>query len=111
MKNNKQQNIEIEKTLVITLLILLILPLAYAITIQELISSYNFDYYGEEIDLSNVTDSINSNTLSFNISIENAIAGDYTFYIDLEDANSIATGERFETLSPVAILFASSKSI
>src|SRR3989339_849123 len=99
MKNNKQQNIEIEKTLVITLLILLILPLAYAITIQELISSYNFDYYGEEIDLSNVTDSINSNTLSFNISIENAIAGDYTFYIDLEDANSIATGERFETLS------------
>ncbi|PJC45019.1 hypothetical protein CO038_00655 [Candidatus Pacearchaeota archaeon CG_4_9_14_0_2_um_filter_39_13] len=58
--------------------------------LQDLLNSYSFDYYGDTIDVANITDFMtdtNGNSVNdlfnFNLSINNATNGVYTFYVDL----------------------------
>ena len=96
----KQQRInKIKMILLVIAFFLSTISLTQALTIQELIDSYSFDYYGEEIDITNISDSLISDTLSFNVDVANATAGTYTFYIDLEDVGGIVSGESIDTLS------------
>ena len=94
LEREKQQ-----KILAFAFLFLLTISLTQALTIQELISSYSFDYYGEEVDVTNISDSLISNTPSFNINIANATVGTYTSYIDLEDVGGVVSGESIDSLT------------
>ena len=69
-----------------------------SMTVQELISSYSFDYYGEQIDITSISDSLSSNTLSFSVSVANASGGSYTSYIDLEDVGGVVSGSSVDSL-------------
>ncbi len=64
-----------------------------ALTVEELIDSYSFDYNGEEIGSISISDSLISNVLSFDINIASAAVGNYSFYVDLEDVNGVVSGE------------------
>jgi hypothetical protein len=105
MKQQNMNGLEREKiytmgSLPFFLFILLcIISLTSALTIQELISSYSFDYYGDQIDITNITDSLNSNILSFNVMVSNATSDTYTSYIDLEDVGGIISGESNDVLT------------
>lgn len=87
------------KILLSAILLLCTISLISALTVQELISSYSFDYYGEQIDITNISDSLNSNTLSFSVSVANASSDNYTSYIDLEDVGGVVSGESIGSLT------------
>ncbi len=93
--NKKQKKIVY---LVIGIIILFAINQVSALTLEELLNSYSFDYAGETIGVMNITDFMqdtNSNsindTLFFNISIYNATSGNYAFYMDIEDNETILT--------------------
>lgn len=87
-----------EKIFLIAFLLILTISFTQA-TIQELVNSYNFDYYGEEIDIGNITDYIKDNHLYFNISVKNATTQNYKFYIDIKDTKGILTAKKTITIS------------
>ncbi len=99
---NPKTKKEVRKALVVTAMLfltILSISLIQAITLQELLDSYSYDYYGEEVDIINVSDSLSGNVLSFNVTISNATAGSYTFYIDLEDGVGVVSGEAVKSIS------------
>jgi len=107
MKQQRSQKLEREEkqkvftmriTMLFFTLLLCMISLTYAITVQELISSYSFDYYGEQIDITNISDSLGSNTLSFSVSVANATMDSYTSYIDLEDVGGVVSGSSVDNL-------------
>ena len=57
MKMNNNKNVWILTIIALILEVIIIaVPPISAITLQELIDSYSFDYYGGEIDISSVSD-------------------------------------------------------
>ena len=91
---NKQKTI----AFVIGTIFIFLITQVSAMTLQELLEGYSFDYAGEKIGVMNVTDFMqdtNSNSLNdtifFNISIYNATSGDYAFYIDVDDNDTTLT--------------------
>ena|SRR3989344_2122428 len=121
IKNKTPQKREEPKLflLLVLTLSLAVIPLSSATTLQDLLSSYSYDYYGDEIDISTIIDSMqdtNSNsiddTLFFNIGVNDGETGNYIFYIDLEDSGKKLTQSKSATISsfptPVSINFSTS---
>ncbi|MCK5449302.1 hypothetical protein KAI32_00380 [Candidatus Pacearchaeota archaeon] len=64
-----------------------------AMTIEELIDSYSFDYDGRELNVLGVSDFLDSRALSFDVEVVDVVSGSYSFYIDIEDVGGLVTGE------------------
>ena len=64
-----------------------------AMTIEELIDSYSFDYNGGELNVLGVLDFLDSGVLSFDVEVVDVVSGNYSFYIDIEDVGGLVTGE------------------
>jgi len=78
-------------------LILIIIPITYSITLQELIDSYDYSYSSDKINLTGITydhnDTDNNglyNHLIINITVDN-LKGNYTFIGDVYKNNELIT--------------------
>lgn len=69
-----------------------------AMTIEELVDSYSFDYDGGELNVLVVSDFLDSGALSFDVEVVDAVPGSYSFYIDIADVNGLVTGEAVTNL-------------
>lgn len=69
------------------------MPLVSSIDIQSLVNSYNYNYFGEEVDIGNVTAYKTGNYASFDINVSNVTVGTYTFYIDVKDSGNVISGK------------------
>src|SRR3989338_5626100 len=77
---------------------LLLTPFVYSAPLDDLLSSYSFDYSANVLNITQVndflTDSDNdgvNDTLAISIETDADVEGNYTFYADIAD-NSIITG-------------------
>ena len=77
-------------------------------SVEDLISSYSFDYFGPEIDVEGVNDYMSdedsngqNDTLYFNVSVHNATSGDYKFYIDVEVEGTKVIGSATHNIASV----------
>ncbi|MBI2542052.1 hypothetical protein HYV80_05070 [Candidatus Woesearchaeota archaeon] len=91
---------------IIIFVLLLIIPSAYSLSINELIAKYRFSSVTPHMNVTSYTDFMidkNSNgindTLIFELETDNT-AGDFIFAINLFDENGILTNETRKTLSP-----------
>jgi len=80
-------------TAVFFVLFLLLISFSSAGSIWDLIGSYPFGYDSGEIGVSGVSDYMSSNFIYFDFSVSDVDAGNYTFYVDLDDVGGIASGE------------------
>ncbi|MBI2102113.1 hypothetical protein HYT53_05890 [Candidatus Woesearchaeota archaeon] len=90
---------------VVVLVLLLIIPLAYSISIRELLSRYSFSTATSQMNVTNYTDfmidksnnGIND-TMVFELTTSNA-NGNFVFVVNLFDKNGVLTNETNKTLS------------
>ena len=90
---------------VVALVLLLVIPLAYSISIKELIARYSFSTATSQMNITNISDfmidksnnSIND-TLVFELATNNT-SGNFIFVVNLFDKNGILTNETNKTLS------------
>lgn len=68
-------------------------------SVQDLVNSYSYNYFGEELDVANITSSASGSALSFSINVSNVTAGTYTFYVDVKDLGSVVSGKNTGTIN------------
>src|SRR3989344_1725460 len=93
------KNMKINFYLVLGFLFLLLIPFALSIDIQSLVNSYNYNFFGEEIDIVNITSYRTGDYISFDVNVSNVTYGTYTFYVDLKDSGNVISGSNNGTIS------------
>ena len=85
---------------------ILSISIVSALTIDELISSYDYSYYNYTINVTNFNDtmqdkSVNgiNDTLSINLTTNVAVASTYKFIVMLDDSNSILINTTNKTVN------------
>ena len=87
-------------------MLLISISIASALTIEELIDSTVFDYDGEKLNITSLSDVMtdtNSNgkndTLTITINVDIDTAGTYNFFIDLEETYGVITNNNSKSFS------------
>ena len=74
------------------------LPSVSSIDLSSLVNSYNYNYFGEEVDIGNVTAYKTGDYLYFDVNVSNVTLGTYTFYVDVKDSGNVISGKNVGTV-------------